>query len=1341
MKRSKDGGMPFVAIGVVLLILASAFGVMITQSKDVERTAEDIVTELGSLDSAIAYTQTSVQRGLGELIFSISTDPDGGPLEQRAETFDKRSAEWMKNAFPSMDKGVSVSVQEYEFVLEAESLKMASSDLFTDGYLPTFLKATGHYTATFISGSGTVQRVTQISTDGTCALPLVAEQGSLFEQMTSGEGTALSQMMTQQLTALAQFRVLNGYGALSEYGNMGTMSIITADDVKAAYKSSMNVLEMLVFRTASGGLDHGMKQIDLADWLISENGKIEIDLSAVYSQALISIIDDLILKWFDYLYGNVALNMADSAYDLVRNAWDALIGFLKGTNEFSAAPYIEKVMKDNGLDINKYRYLNSGKTASIKISSVNVTVGGKNMTIPSLSLSPKYPSVDLMSYEGISKFKKHYREDSNEIRDWIRNVINAAAVKVGTSKALGTVSFSVDPHDDESFMRTVGKAVDAALNGSEAKIDVIMRSAISEQRMTDPFYSEIYSVIANNSEEIYGMDVFKKNIVASIEYSLVSYFDSLDIELTVDELKNMTSIVYNRQETVQAIGQYKEAVNGCLIGLSPLSEIPSGKSGAMKEICTGIFQGGLLIADFATNVPERIRMLCSESIEITDINPYSRTVELPGTDSFKLLGIGNKTSIEKISFSYDSMPNVRIKGPNDNLSKCVHYVGFKDKSGASFSTAFSVVVEDNLTYTLKSSGKLESAMGISDSVYRGSSSIKMELLIVVASGWGLAGVKDYKASNALISDVWNALISILVPLIEPLFQALTMVYDTLNIMNSAAGVGINFVAKVMKFIYETQMRALDLIVSFVEEKLERLFDSTLRDLIDKVQWIVGIDMSKQTVGFEYMGWTITFTTKLTTLASNTKTLVTIAVSGKLYGLDVKCSLTVKERGSGANKQLLLTGDAEVRGNDWHVYFYIDPLMKSTPCLLSMSGHYKTIKFDVLIPETVQYQRVTFALSDIPALGEILSNIPLPFPGLKAEVDAGIELKYNLPFTKGVLINEFELNPAGDDKDNEWVEIINATRSRVDLEGYTIHAGSNLTGKVYKITNTQLMPGQREVFYLPGQFLNNANEYIVLKSPDGKIVDTTPTKSDSSNDGRTWQRAADAAMDWAFAEGTPGAGNCGGLLGGQMMKAQVIKLLKDSAVKTMGKMKMLKSTDDLGKFIQVALRDAIDTGIEMLANCLVEAAFFLSIVITDETSSACAGVKIRLFIDSKFIEQGLKYLVGEIESFLFNVENPYGYKPLTILTDNLYLGVTFFWGMNTPCFLKRLDQYPQVQMGIDITCNVSGLCRLVGKNIGEWQVTAGVVIMDCPPFLIPSSQKPDKSRDADLWLMKATFTHV
>jgi len=1347
-KRSKDGSMPFVAIAVVLLILASAYGVMISQAKDMGETADNIVTELGSLDSSIKDTETFVERGLGELIFRISTDPEGGLLEKRAEMFKEQSSAWMNSNFPYADRGVSVSVRDFDFALEAESLKMTSSDTFTDGFTPSYLKATGHYTANFTSGSGTVLRTTEVSTDGSCALPLVAEQGSLFDLMVSSDGSALSQMITHQLTTLAQYRVLNGYGALGEYGAMGTMSIITADDVRAAYDSSMKVLSMLVFRCASDGLDPEMKQLDLADWLISENGYIEIDLSAVYSQALISIMDDLALKWFDYLYGNLILDGADMILDTLCNAWDSLKGFFSGKNEFSAAPYIERVIADNGLDMNKYRYLLSGKTASIKISEVTVAIGGSNVTIPSMTVCPNYPTVDLMLWEGIARFKSNYRADTNEIRDWIQSIINTAAVSVGTSKALGTIRVPIDPSDDESFMESVYKAVDVSLRDGNSEVDRIMTSAIKDQRLSDPFCSAIFWVISENRDKIYATDSFIENIRTSVISALISFFERSGLSFSSEDVAKASDIILGGADVKGGIAQYETEIDGCLSGLKALTDIPAGKSGAIKDICTAIFKTGVLAVDFAIDVPERIRTLCSEAIENTNINAYSGLVDLPGSDCFSLTGSEGNTSVEKLSVSSVSSVKIQVKGPNDNLSDCVHYVGFNDNTGASYATAFSVKIEDHLEYIVRGSGALESAMGVSDSVSKGSSEIRMDLKIIVASGWGLAGVKDYAASNTLLVDAWNVLVKLLSPILEPLRKVVSMIMDALSILGSALMELSKYVASIIEKLYQKLIEPLEALGRFIEEKLEGLFNAVLEKAVDAVQWIVGIDMSKQTVGFTFMGFTLTFTTKLATLASNTKTLLTVTMSCVIHNIKVSGSITIKQRGSGASKELFFSGNAEIEGNNWSVSAEIDPLMKSTSHLLTINGHVRGVMFDIILPDLVQYQHADFTLSDIPAIGMMLSNIPLPIPGLKASIDAGVDLKYNIPFKTGILINEFELNPPGNDKDNEWVELLNATKSKVDLNGYTLTASSDPKTKVYTIKGLTLSPGQREVINLPGSFLNNsgssllsAGESVTLKSPDGQEVDKTPAKKDSSNDGRTWQRVADAAIDWAFAEGTPGTSNCGGLFGGEMVKAQIIKIIKDSAVKTMGKMKSLKSTGDLGAFFRVALQDAIDTGIGMLAACLVEAAIFVSIDITDASSTMCTGVRISLFIDSGFIEQGLEYLVGEMESILLNIENPYGLKPLEVLTDNLYLGVTVYMGLTSPKFLKNIDIYPNVKLGIHVDCNMSALCRLIGSDIGKWKVTAGVIIMDCPSPLIPSALKANPALDSDLWLIRVTFTSV
>ncbi|MDR1404497.1 MAG: lamin tail domain-containing protein [Candidatus Methanoplasma sp.] len=1345
IRKSNNGSMPFVAIGVVLLILGSAYGVMISQAKDIEDAADSVVTELGSLDYAIGSTEAAVERGLGEIIFRISTDPEGGSLENRAAMFRKSSADWIGSNYPHADRGVSVSITSFDFVLEAESLKMVSSDAFADGFVPSYLKATGFYTAKFISGSGTSIRTTEIATDGTCALPLVAEQGSLFDLMVSGEGSALSQMMTHQLTAAAQYRVLNGYGALGEYGDRGTASILTKEDVMSAYKNSMDVLELLVFRSSPEGLDIGSGRIDLADRMIAGDGYLDIDISAIYSQALISVLDDLVLKWSDYLYGNVLIEGADFIGDSLMNAWDSLKGFFTGNNEFSAAPYIESIMADNGLNTELYRYLFSGKSASINIAGFSTSVGGNVISVPSLTINADYPQVDLMAWSGISNFKSDYREDTNGIREWLKNVLNSAAVKIGTSKAFGTIRIDIDQGDEEAFMDSVSSAVDSALRGGEAEAERILSGSIDEQKVFDPFYYAIFKVISDNLRNIYGLDSFSEHIKSSASSALRSYLDGKGIGYDSVSLNEAVDSMMNSGGITQAVSDYEISVNDCLKGLSTLAGVPEKQSGVLKKICTSIIAGGIFYMDIMTDIPERIRTLCREAAENTNINAYSGPIELPKTDSFELIGSDDRTYVEKLSLTMKTSPVITIGSPNDNLSDCIHYIGFNDTTGASYATAFSVSLEDSIEYTVKSSGALEHIMGTSDSVFRGLSEVRIQLKIVVGSGWELAGVRDYKPSNTLLEDAWNVLIKLLSPILEPLRKVMSMITDALSILNSALMELSKYVAWVIQKLYDALMVPLELIAGFVEKALSLLFDSVLEAAVNAIQWIVGIDMSKQTVGFSFMGFALTFTTKLSTLASDTKTLLTIAMSYSIGGLYISGSVTIKQKGSGSNKEMMLTGGARVEGNNWSVSADIDPLMRSTPHMISINGHVRGVTFDVLIPDLVQYQRAELSLSDIPALGTVLSNIPLPIPGMKASVDAGVELKYNIPFETGILINEFELNPAGEDKDREWVELYNATKSTVDLSGYTIIAGSNPKTKVYTVTDLTLSPGQKEIVFLPGSFLNNSGssllssgEQIILRSPDGSEVDKTPAKKDSKNDSQTWQRIADGALEWTMAEGTPGTGNCGGLISGEMVRAQVLKILKDSAVKTMGNMKKLTSTGDLSEFLKAAIHDALTSGIEMLSACLVEASVFVSLEINDMSSTVCTGIRIALFIDSGFVEEGLKYLVGEIESILLNIENPYGLRPKEVLTDNLYLGVTLYTGITSPKFLKNSDTYPNVRLGIHINSNISGLCRIVGSDIGSWKVTAGVIIMDCPSALIPSSQKADKMLESDLWLLRATF---
>jgi hypothetical protein len=129
----------------------------------------------------------------------------------------------------------------------------------------------------------------------------------------------------------------------------------------------------------------------------------------------------------------------------------------------------------------------------------------------------------------------------------------------------------------------------------------------------------------------------------------------------------------------------------------------------------------------------------------------------------------------------------------------------------------------------------------------------------------------------------------------------------------------------------------------------------------------------------------------------------------------------------------------------------------------------------------------------------------------------------------VIINEIELNPPGTDYGNEWLELYNPTSSSIDLSGWKIYTSG---GRVYKIPDyTIIAPNSYIVVSFKMIFLNNENEYVILKDSTGAIVDQSPTISDVANNEYTWQRYpnskdTDTSGDWQFRPMTKGSNNGG-----------------------------------------------------------------------------------------------------------------------------------------------------------------------------------------------------------------------
>src|SRR5919112_5184782 len=117
-----------------------------------------------------------------------------------------------------------------------------------------------------------------------------------------------------------------------------------------------------------------------------------------------------------------------------------------------------------------------------------------------------------------------------------------------------------------------------------------------------------------------------------------------------------------------------------------------------------------------------------------------------------------------------------------------------------------------------------------------------------------------------------------------------------------------------------------------------------------------------------------------------------------------------------------------------------------------------------------------------------------------------------------LVNEVELNPRGDDMEEEWIELYNPSAVDINISDFEI-------SPLFQSPTIELPPdavieaGETYVIELDRPMLSNTGESLVLANTTGDIQDRTPSLVDRSDDDRTWQRIPDGNNEWQFVENT------------------------------------------------------------------------------------------------------------------------------------------------------------------------------------------------------------------------------
>ncbi len=1328
LRDSKGGQMPFAMIAVSLLLVCSVSGIVYAGIQDTNDSTDNILDELMSVEDAINDTETYIDSGLGVIINEISTDPDGGNLLKRIEAFEERSDEWLDKAFPLTDRGTTATLVGHEIGLTVENLRISTDELI-DGTKPCYLRTTGYADIRYTTAtSETVKRVT-VSADGTSGLPFIMDSITKFEMSSTGDASILTELMTYQLSSLAQHRIINGYGALAQTGEKGTNSILTEEDVKESFRKSLSIVESLCFRATGDGSDdlNAYEHIDVAEYMMADDGYIDIDISQIVSQTISSVADLLVGRWLDFFLLDDAIDILDKVDDVAEHAIRLLVGAIVDKDLVSSKHYIISMMDKYGYDEYQYRYIGSGLMELI-VDGGTYTVGEETVTIEPFTIQVESSGIDIFSWGGWGDFLNDGAFSTRAVEERMKNILHSATTDV--CKGLGTTRVRADAFDDITYSELLSNSVDQALSNGLDKIRGTMIDLVDRNTFYNTSYIALFNRIDDNISEIFDLTQLKADNDASIKAKIREHLGSMGMTIldgtVIDSLYDqvISSSLYAKMYSI-----VEDDIGRSISNLdSVLTKVPGENNNNLKILLKLALKAALNLDVVSDNLASLSRSMIKDITAYQDLNTKSGIMELDAKDSYSMMDSNGNTFVEHIKLRDDYDIKVTITQPRNNTSKCIHNVDLGDLSLSPYTTVFTVAISSAVRYTVQSASSVLMALDWADAEMSGDFKIDTKFDVACVSGWALAGVK-YTNSTNFVNEIYKALTNLFEPLIGPLKELFKSLKQLLELCNTAIVEISTYISDIVEGFFNMIMEPLDRIREFVEDSLMSIYGATF-----------DIGLGYQSFTITFFGMSLTMEFRAATLTKTTKSICKVTLETEIGSTSIKAGAEVKYN---EKNGIMFKGTGEVVSDDWMVKMSVDPMMKFSKKLLNVTGKIRDVEFTAAIPEVVQYDVIGCSISDIPGVGQILSNIPLPIPGLKGSFDMGVELKYNIPLKTGLMINEFESNPAGEDRGKEFVELYNATGETIDLTGYRVVPGSN-ESKALELSGT-IGPFDTKVFYFNGQSLKNSGktgnhngESLTLYDPNENILDTTPWKTDSSNDDRTWQRSSDGSTTWTFIKGTPGKSNGLFIKTNSFTKTFIIDSLLEAGEEALYKMgNHLKSIDDVAEFLKMMLELFIENIIEKLADMIVSAAVFLQMEVSDIASTQHAGIRLALDMNSELVEEGLKWLISQTGLLGTYVTSPKCDNPLEIVCNDTYFRTTIYAGISTPKFLGN-DTGEQITIGISVGVNISAFMNLFGSNDMDWKVEAGIVLEDCPTQMLSKWLDKKKGEHCDLWLISMRF---
>ncbi|MDD1770954.1 MAG: hypothetical protein LUO79_07705, partial [Methanomassiliicoccales archaeon] len=616
--------------------------------------------------------------------------------------------------------------------------------------------------------------------------------------------------------------------------------------------------------------------------------------------------------------------------------------------------------------------------------------------------------------------------------------------------------------------------------------------------------------------------------------------------------------------------------------------------------------------------------------------------------------------------------------------------------------------------------------------------------IVVHSAWPLQGVQ-YNPTNTLLKDSLDAARKFLQIVWEKIEPYVGWIKDGLEriyrFLQDAFEVVASFATKVVKVLSQ----ALQTIVETLQEFVQRIADSVLGKVVKAYIDLAG----RVQIRVSLHGFLIIVQTNLPDLLYKHGTdMLRVIVCTDRLGPTLSFGVRVA-RFSDGSYDILANGTVAFKNTKVDVL--IDPLMKVLRRLVEVHCSSKTWAMDLVIPEVEPYNQAKVSTADIPGVGALLSNIPLPAIGASASIEAGMNLKFSPPFPSDVVVNEFESNPAGADSGKEWVELYNPLGTPKCVDGWMI-ATMHGKNEALSIQGT-IPPNGLSVFSFPGTSIDNGDDEdpftdgdsIILLDAAGVPVDVTPVLRDTANDGRTNHRNWDGGPRWEFEAGSPGGSNGIPIIlaSSDFIAKALFEAFREAFTETKLQ-EVTASLDFLIMFSKRVLRNFIDNLLSIISEVIQEVAFYFEVTINDATASAGAGLRLSFVITGEAIESIVRWLVQVLATFIVNLGragNPVAYPSFpTSFLSGLYLSFQAIFFVGMPKMIRALGAIGDLQQrftfAVSISPNIPAIGKLIGRNWGAWDVSFGACIEEVPRAFAVGFLTNDRMGDSiDYWLVK------